>query len=191
MVKKELRKQIFQKRQHLTGHQIDKFNDLILVHFQQIPLQHIHLVHSYISSEMLKEPTTSIILRYLKFRFPHLLVASPKIEPADISMINYLVHDLSVLKKNKHGIDEPTEGETVEPEEIDLIIVPLVGFDKRGYRAGYGRGYYDRFISRCRPDIVKIGLSFFEPVDQIEDINSFDIPLDYCCTPHRLYSWKP
>ncbi len=190
MLKKDLRKEIFEKRQHLTDHQIDKFNDLILVHFQQIPLDHIGLIHSYISSDLLKEPDTSLILRYLRFRFPHVNIASPKIEPGSVSMINYLIHNHSEFKKNKHGIDEPIGGETVEPEDIDLILVPLVGFDERGYRAGYGKGYYDRFIARCRPDIIKIGLSFFEPIDEIGDINSYDIPLDYCCTPFKLYDWK-
>lgn len=190
MLKKDLRKEIFEKRQHLTDHQIDKFNDLILVHFQQIPLEHIGLIHSYISSDLLKEPDTSLILRYLRFRFPHVNIASPKIEPGSVSMINYLIHDHSEFKKNKHGIDEPIGGETVGPEDIDLILVPLVGFDERGYRAGYGKGYYDRFIARCRPDIIKIGLSFFDPIDEIGDINSYDIPLDYCCTPFKLYDWK-
>jgi 5-formyltetrahydrofolate cyclo-ligase len=63
----------------------------------------------------------------------------------------------------------------------------LFGFDKKGYRVGYGRGFYDRFLSRCRKDCIKVGFSYFEPVDEIEDVCSLDVKLNYCITHEKFY----
>ena len=81
-------------------------------------------------------------------------------------------------------------GEITEPDEIDLVLVPLLAFDQEGYRVGYGKGYYDKFLSQCREDVIKIGLSFFEPVDAISDINQFDMSLNYCVTPQQVYDFS-
>jgi len=100
-----------------------------------------------------------------------------------------LFDDEVELVDNAFGIAEPSAGEIVEPGEIDLALVPLLAFDQHGYRVGYGKGYYDKFLSQCREDVIKIGLSFFEPVDEIGDINQFDIPLNYCVTPQKVYEF--
>ena len=68
-----------------------------------------------------------------------------------------------------------------------MVLVPLLGFDERGHRVGYGKGFYDRFLAECNPKIQKIGLSLFEPVAQIDDTSDFDIPLDACITPNRIW----
>jgi 5-formyltetrahydrofolate cyclo-ligase len=70
---------------------------------------------------------------------------------------------------------------------IDLVFIPLLACDLQGNRVGYGKGFYDRFLSKCRYDVKKIGLSFFDPVDKIEDVNVFDIPLDECITPKKTW----
>ena len=75
------------------------------------------------------------------------------------------------------------------PAEIDLVIVPLLCFDKKGNRVGYGKGYYDRFLKQCRKDCIKIGFSYFDPIDQVEDINKFDVKLDYGITPDAIYQF--
>jgi 5-formyltetrahydrofolate cyclo-ligase len=68
-------------------------------------------------------------------------------------------------------------------------LVPLLAYDLKGNRVGYGKGYYDRFLAECRPDALKIGFSYFEPEEQINDTEDFDIPLNYCVTPHRCYEF--
>ena len=105
------------------------------------------------------------------------------------NMQHFQYSDEMELVKNSFGIAEPAGGETFSPDEIDLVLVPLLAFDERGYRVGYGKGYYDRFLSECREDVIKIGLSFFEPEEQIDDINQFDIPLNYCVTPQEVYEF--
>jgi 5-formyltetrahydrofolate cyclo-ligase len=81
------------------------------------------------------------------------------------------------------------DGIDMFPTEIDLVLVPLLTFDKRGHRVGYGKGYYDKFLARCNPYVIKIGLNFYDPVDEISDINAFDIPLDFCVTHHEIYAF--
>jgi 5-formyltetrahydrofolate cyclo-ligase len=76
-------------------------------------------------------------------------------------------------------------------QNIDLVIVPLLAFDKYGNRVGYGKGFYDRFLSKCRSNVIKVGVSFFEPADRITDINPLDIRLDYCITPTRVWKMLP
>ena len=54
---------------------------------------------------------------------------------------------------------------------------------------GYGKGYYDRFLAECRKETIKVGISFFEPIDKIEDINKNDIAMDFVVTPNQVFSF--
>ena len=49
------------------------------------------------------------------------------------------------------------------------------------------KGFFDRYLKGCREDCIKIGFSYFEPLDSIDDANEFDVPLDFCITPQRIY----
>ena len=69
---------------------------------------------------------------------------------------------------------------------IDVVFVPLLAYDKLGNRVGYGKGFYDKFLSECKPGVVKIGLSFFEPEELIEDLFETDVKLDFCVTSERV-----
>jgi 5-formyltetrahydrofolate cyclo-ligase len=71
----------------------------------------------------------------------------------------------------------------IDAATIDLVIVPLVCVDKSGHRVGYGKGFYDRFLKQVRTDCVKVGLSYFEPVERIDDVHEGDVRLDFVITP--------
>ena len=77
----------------------------------------------------------------------------------------------------------------MDAQKIDLVIVPLLAFDIKGYRVGYGKGFYDKYFLKTRPNCIKVGLSFFDPVDMISDKNEFDVPLNYCVTPNKIYEF--
>jgi 5-formyltetrahydrofolate cyclo-ligase len=188
MTKAELRTIYKGKRAQLSSQDVAKSADLILINFQHIRLPFISFVHTYIAAEKLLETDTSPITRYLKFKNPDLAILVPKIDISGV-MQHFQFSDEMELVKNSFGIAEPANGETFLAAEIDLVLVPLLAFDKNGYRVGYGKGYYDRFLSECREDVIKIGLSFFEPEEQIDDINQFDIPLNYCITPQQVYEF--
>jgi len=85
------------------------------------------------------------------------------------------------LKINRYGIPEPEKKNIVYP---DVLLVPLVAFDKNLNRLGYGGGYYDRLIEKLskKKNIIKIGLAFsIQEIDKVP-INGYDQKLDYIVT---------
>lgn len=68
--------------------------------------------------------------------------------------------DLRCLEKNKYGIYEPVSGETIDKNNIDLIIVPIVAYNHDNYRLGYGGGYYDRYLFDYRGKTIGIAFRF-------------------------------
>jgi len=74
----------------------------------------------------------------------------------------------------------------VEPSSIDLVLVPGAGFDKRGYRIGYGGGYYDTFFTTLNKDAIKIGLAFqMQIMDKVPN-EDHDIPVNFIITENGL-----
>lgn len=189
MTKAALRGIYREKRKQLTSHEIEKMNDLILVNFQKLTLPYIDYVHTYLASPKLGEPQTDPIVRYLQFKNPSLKVLVPKIGSGNGEMLHLAIDDEAEWKVNQFGISEPSSGVPVEADLIDLVLVPLLTFDLRGNRVGFGKGYYDRFLALCRKDVIKIGISFFEPAEEIEDINEYDIPLNIVVTPQHIYTF--
>lgn len=116
-------------------------------------------------------------------------VVVPKVY-TDHILRHYLLTDSTILQPNKWNIPEPVNGVEVPASKIDVVFVPLLAFDQLGNRVGYGKGFYDRFLRECRDGIIKVGLSLFEAEDFIEDTDENDIPLDYCVTPKKIYSFS-
>lgn len=190
MTKTALRKYYQEKRLSLTDRDRNRMDDLLLIRFQQweIPL-HISTVLSYWPLKHRVEPNTFLFTDFLAFRMPGIAVAYPVSDFKHHTMQALLVNDDTDYKVNQYGIAEPLEGEPVAPEEIDLVLVPMLAFDRKGYRLGYGKGFYDRYLSKCRPDLVKLGLCYFEPVGEIPGIDQYDVPLNACITPERIYEF--
>ena len=105
-------------------------------------------------------------------------------------MIHYLLTDNTRIAKNEYNIPEPVDGIEVPSKKIEVVFVPLLAYDKKGNRVGYGKGFYDKFLLDCKPDVIKIGLSFFEPEELITDIFEGDVQLDYCVTPNGIHSFN-
>lgn len=91
------------------------------------------------------------------------------------------------LNENKWGILEPQVHRYTEPEKLDALIIPSLIVDQKGFRVGYGKGFYDRYLKRCRLDCLKIGVNYFEPIEEIYDIEHFDEKLNICITPKNNY----
>lgn len=148
------------------------------------------LVHVFLPIRKHNEIDTFSILNYLKAEQPDLKIVVPRTNFKDLSIQNILYdHEFTILGRNKFDIPEPIHGRVVDPQEIDIAFVPMLICDLKGNRVGYGKGFYDRFLSQCRVDIKKIGLSFFDPVQQISDLNEFDIQIDMCITPGRTWEF--
>jgi 5-formyltetrahydrofolate cyclo-ligase len=189
MTKAALRKKYKDNRILLTPQQKEKFSDLILINFQKIHLPFIDCVHTYIAADILNEIDTAPIIRYLQFVNPGLQISIPKINMETGELDHYVFHDDISMVINQFGIAEPVHGEPVSVTDIDLVLTPLLAFDSNGYRVGYGKGFYDKFLKQCRDNVIRVGLSFFESEEAIEDVGPFDVPLNYCVTPETVYSF--
>ncbi len=164
-----------------------KLDDLLLIQFQKAFLPMLTNVLSYWPIEENHEPNTHLFTAYLEFKFPELHILYPRSDFQQNKMQAILVNEETRFSKNGHHIYEPEYGTIIAPENIDLVFVPLLAFDKKGYRVGYGNGFYDRFLQHCRKDCVKTGFSYFEPLDSISDCDDFDVPLDLCITSQNIY----
>lgn len=148
------------------------------------------MVHLFMPISDNKEVDTFSILEYFKDHEPALKVVIPKTNFERMEMENILFDPVyTVLGRNKQGIPEPIHGQRISSQHIDVVLMPLLAFDHAGNRVGYGKGFYDRFLTGCRADVQKIGLSFFEPVEQVIDINEFDKRMDACVTPDRIWEF--
>lgn len=113
---------------------------------------------------------------------PHILKEEKLMVPAQIFDFD------QDLKPGYYGILSPIEGQEIlkDPADIDLVVTPGVLFDKRGYRVGYGAGFYDRFFAKMNPAVPKIGLGF--SLQQTEEVptDEFDIPIHALITENGI-----
>ncbi|MES2329738.1 MAG: 5-formyltetrahydrofolate cyclo-ligase [Bacteroidota bacterium] len=189
MNKQELRQLYQVKRAEIHSKERLRMDDLLLLQFQQFDYADVQTVLTYWPLANKAEPNTHLFSGYLRHMLPGMLLAYPLTDPSTLEMTALAIHEDTIYHTNAWGITEPKEGEVIDPTQIDLIFVPLLAYDTKGYRVGFGKGFYDRYLARCREDIVKIGFSYFGPVDEIADTDQFDVPLTYCITPQQTYEF--
>lgn len=99
------------------------------------------------------------------------------------------IEDFSDLKEGYYGILSPTEEKIniIDPNALDLIIVPGVAFTKDGYRIGYGGGYYDKFFSLLKKDVEKIAICFNLQFREQLPIEEFDYKIPNIITESNIY----
>jgi len=187
MNKEEARELYRQKRKNLSGAEKARADDLMLIQFQKIQLPDIHHLLSYWPIEENNEPNTHLFNDYLEFKNPAIKFLYPRadFEKKEIEAIE--VNADTAFQKNGWNIHEPMDGTIIDAAMIDMVFVPLLIFDKQGYRVGYGKGFYDKYLAECRTDCLKVGFSYFEPIDEIESTREFDVPLNLCITPNSIY----
>ncbi len=190
MNKSELRKIYLEKQTSLTPAARDEFGTQISqLFFRHFDLAAVNFIHCFLPIERYNEINTRLIIEKLWADFPAVETVVPRVNLSinEIENLKFTHHTELVL--NNWQIHEPSHNDIIEPEKIDLILVPLLCFDERGFRVGYGKGFYDRFLAKCRPDAKKIGLSYFPPVAEITDVDRFDIALDFCVTPLKVWQF--
>ena len=187
MRKQEARKTYNQKRTEISYGDKLKWDDLILINFQTIETPFLGTVFSFYPMEERNEVNAFLITDFLHFRNPSLQICYPKMAVNEPNMEAVACKADTVFEANAINILEPLENEIIAPEDIDLVLVPMLVCDTKGNRVGYGKGYYDRYLSRCKPSCIKVGLSYFEPIDRVEDADEFDVALNFCITPQKAY----
>ena len=184
MTKETLRKTYKERRSLLKHTEIDVLELELFNNLLSLPIWDKENYHVFLSAAGLKEINTEPLLSILQGKDKNIVV--PKVTSAT-DMVHYLLTDGTKLEMSKWGIPEPTNGLVVLPKILDVVFVPLLVMDKQGHRVGYGKGFYDRFLSQCNPDTIKIGLSLFEPIEKISGVEDTDVPLDYGVTPEEVF----
>jgi len=142
--------------------------------------------HIFLPIPTKKEVNTEYILHILQGKDKSIIVPKAHIETGEMSHI--LLQDNTVLKPSNYNVPEPVSGIEIQPSQIEVVFIPLLAYDKNGNRLGYGKGFYDRFLSTCNPKTIFIGLSLFEPEEKIP-FTETDIPLHFCITPKKNLSF--
>ena len=187
MLKKELRLKYKALRNQLSENELDEKSLAIANKVLTLPIWEKTYFHIFLPITEHKEVNTEFILHLLAGKDKEIIISKSDFETRNLS--HFLLTDNTKIKKNKYNIPEPIDGIEVPTSKIDVVFVPLLAFDKTGNRVGYGKGFYDKFLSECNPKTIKIGLSFFETEDLISDVFESDMELDYCVTPQGVYTF--
>ncbi len=113
-------------------------------------------------------------------------VVLPRITPA--GLVLHKISSAVELVAGVWGILEPKENlPECAPEEIDCVIVPGLAFDAHGGRIGFGKGYYDKLLTRLRPEVARIGWAFDAQIVGHVPMAEHDVRLDWVVTPTTIY----
>jgi 5-formyltetrahydrofolate cyclo-ligase len=182
-----LRRDFIERRSQLSKDHLQSWLPQMIAHLATLPLPANGTCMSYKSLAEKNEVPSKPFEAYFEQQLASVKWCYPRTLDRKGNMAAMCLNDESAFSTSAWGIAEPAEGQLIKPTDISLVLVPLLAFDLRGHRVGYGKGYYDRFLKRCKNDVISLGISWFEPVDAIADINANDVSLKYCVTPQQLY----
>ena len=188
MNKQALRALSRQKRATIPPEQQALLSQQIAEQTLLLPIWDKRVFHSFLSIISFGEVDTSYLIRLLQERGKTLVVSRTLMET--VRMEHFRYDPSQIQADNKWHIPEPQGGILIKSEEIEVVFVPLLAYDTKGNRVGYGKGFYDNFLEECKADTLKVGLSFFPPEPLIEDVREGDIALDYVVTPERVLNFE-
>ena len=112
------------------------------------------------------------------------MVALPRIEGRDLAAVSYAPGD--PVTPTSFGAMEPASGQTVDPAEFELVVVPGLAFDRQGRRVGYGGGFYDRFLRGLGPAATTVAIAFdLQLVGEVPE-GGVDRRVDIVVTEHEV-----
>lgn len=189
--KTELRKIFKEKRALLSAQEKEDMSlgiaSTFLSHFD-VQKKNIHV---FLPILRLNEPDIFKLVNQLfsdTYRKKSTRIFTAIVRPGNLKLTHVEIGPQTVYTPDDWGIPVPS-GEPLDPGfKFDMVLVPMLCCDKKGNRVGYGKGYYDHFLAQ-QPEAARIGISFFEPVDKIKDIEKHDIPIETLVTPDRVYTF--
>ncbi len=187
MKKSDLRSKYIGLRQQLSENEIEEMSLAIANTVLKLSIWDKTYFHIFLPITEHKEVNTEFILHLLSGKDKEIIISKSDFDTRN--MTHFLLTDNTKIKKNRYNIPEPVDGIEVATKKIEVVFVPLLAFDKKGHRVGYGKGFYDKFLSECNANTLKIGLSFFDPEELITAIFDEDVKLDFCITPTTIYSF--
>ncbi|RPD42732.1 5-formyltetrahydrofolate cyclo-ligase [Chitinophaga barathri] len=188
LYKKDIRKDYLAKRLAMSEEEAAQLNASLLEHCRELTLGTPSFIHLFLPIAAKKEVDTFPLADWLKRQYPGVQLVLSRSYLATGSMQHFRWDDATRLVHNSYGIPEPESGELVAPQDIDVVFVPMLAFDKTGQRVGYGKGMYDTFLQQCRPDVKAIGLCLFDPLPEpVADVYRGDVPMETVVTPGGIF----
>lgn len=188
MLKSDIRKMFKERRKFIAPFELDRISDACT----KIVLERFNfsgkMVSLFLPIEKHKEINTYPLLEEIISRGGS--VALSKANFTDSSLTHFKYEKVSQLEVNEYGIPEPKFGEEIPEIMLDFVFVPLLAINNIGHRVGYGKGFYDRLLSKCKPNCIFIGLNMFDEFTIIDDINPMDVRLHYCITSNCFYDFR-
>ncbi len=183
-----LRKQLRAQRQHLTTTQQRQAATLITQQLTHLAIfKHSQSIAGYCAQGPEVNPQSLLEKAWTDHKTCYLPLLQT--EEAALSFARYRLGD--PLQRNLYGINEPLPYQTIAPEALDLVLLPLVGFDLQGNRLGSGKGYYDRTFSFLTSMTGKkpylIGLAYACQKTKTCLPEKWDIPLNAVVTEEDVY----
>jgi 5-formyltetrahydrofolate cyclo-ligase len=192
MTKNDLRKQFKERRRALTALEVAEQSKAIAQRFFSFfDVSAMSAIHSFLPISQQNEVDTLCIINTIQDQYPQTQIVVPRVIPNTNDLEHYVWQPDMALTQNQWNISEPNSiiHYPLSIIHYSLVLVPLLAYDQIGNRVGYGKGYYDRFLSQCPSSVKKVGVSFFDPVAPILDVSLQDIRLDYCITPTKIWSF--
>lgn len=188
IMKKKLRKEMLSTKNQLTLSDILNKSWAILDQLKKYEYQLIGK-NIFIFIDFKKEVMTEPIINYLKTINCNIFIPRIDMESKTMKIYPYTSH--KDLVESKYGILEPQadQSKIVSEDIIDVVITPGVIFDKRGYRIGYGGGYYDKLFGRIGSNVLKIAIGFDMQVVNSVPTNQYDQKVDYLITETMVYKF--
>lgn len=144
-------------------------------------MRHVHL---FLPIERLGEVDTFPL--FFELRDHGYTIYTSTLDQSGNDLLTLDITAVGQFEPDSWGIPQPISAIQTSPERIQVVLVPLLAYDRIGNRLGYGKGYYDGFLGGLSQPVYKVGLSFFDPVEDIP-AEDHDVRLDSCISPYNTY----
>ena len=188
----QLRRQMRRVRRDLEPHKRQQAELLIKEHFikSQLTASSVHIAcYHHFDGEVSLEPIIDWLLLQQK------QVYAPVIEKNENNAMQFFpISVQEQITHNKYGIREPDARQLkpILPQDLDIIMLPLVAADQKGHRLALGKGYYDKYLTQCQDNkrLKKIGVAYHcQLIEKIEN-DTWDICLDYLITEKGIQEYN-
>jgi 5-formyltetrahydrofolate cyclo-ligase len=185
--KRDVRRRVLASRDALAPAQRQAASEAVarlVVDLPELTVARVVMAFSSFGSELPTDP----LLAALDAR--GLRVGLPRIVDGELEVRSFRLGDPTTV--TAFGAREPTDGDAIEPRDLDAVITPAVAFDRHGHRIGYGGGFYDRFFLRTRDDAVRVGVALdVQVVNEDLPAGNFDLRVHVIVTPTETIRCEP
>ncbi|MEM7036611.1 MAG: 5-formyltetrahydrofolate cyclo-ligase [Bacteroidota bacterium] len=161
-LKKSLRKRLKAERNALSPVEVtQKSNEIFERWRNRFSLKQTAWLHLFLSMKHRNEVDTQPFIDYIWTKHSRIRLVVPILPEGSVTLQHGHLSPDTKIEISSWGIPEPVMPiPLVQPMMLDMVLIPMLGFDLDGNRIGYGAGHYDRFLSLTRPQCLKIGICF-------------------------------